>query len=208
MRSPTSPARSDVFCTYVGEGTNVSVAVTRRATACEASTVPARSRRRRVPEDMRLQRMLGHLSRPVAQEARVGAGRGLRRGRHRRHLRAAPRRQAHRHLRHRAAGADRRDADVRQRELPRGRRHRPREPTHVNGKQVEVVYDDGRHFLRTTQEKFDIITSDPIDPWVKGCAALNTVEYFRDVPRSPRIRAGSCASGFRSTRATWTRPRA
>jgi len=52
-------------------------------------------------------------------------------------------------------------------------------PHTVNGKQVEVVYDDGRHFLRTTQEKFDIITSDPIDPWVKGCAALNTVEYYR-----------------------------
>ena len=28
-------------------------------------------------------------------------------------------------------------------------------------------------------EKFDIITSDPIDPWVKGCAALNTVEYYQ-----------------------------
>ena len=52
-------------------------------------------------------------------------------------------------------------------------------PHTVNGKQVEVVYDDGRHFLRTTQEKFDIITSDPIDPWVKGCAALNTVEYYQ-----------------------------
>ena len=52
-------------------------------------------------------------------------------------------------------------------------------PHTVQGKQVEVVYDDGRHFLRTTQEKFDIITSDPVDPWVKGCAALNTVEYYR-----------------------------
>ncbi len=52
-------------------------------------------------------------------------------------------------------------------------------PHTVNGKQVEVVYDDGRHFLRTTKEKFDIITSDPIDPWVKGCAALNTVEYYK-----------------------------
>jgi spermidine synthase len=51
-------------------------------------------------------------------------------------------------------------------------------PHTVNGKQVEVVYDDGRHFLRTTKEKFDIVTSDPIDPWVKGCAALNTVEYY------------------------------
>ena len=52
-------------------------------------------------------------------------------------------------------------------------------PTTVEGKQVEVVYDDGRHFVRTTNEKFDVITSDPIDPWVKGCAALNTVEYYQ-----------------------------
>jgi spermidine synthase len=52
-------------------------------------------------------------------------------------------------------------------------------PHMVDGKQVEVIYDDGRHFLRTTREKFDIITSDPIDPWVKGCASLNTVEYYQ-----------------------------
>ena len=52
-------------------------------------------------------------------------------------------------------------------------------PHMVSGKQVEVVYDDGRHFLRTTREKFDIITSDPVDPWVKGCAALSTVEYYQ-----------------------------
>jgi spermidine synthase len=43
---------------------------------------------------------------------------------------------------------------------------------------VRVIRDDGRHFIRTTKEKFDIITSDPIDPWVKGCAALNTVDYY------------------------------
>jgi spermidine synthase len=52
-------------------------------------------------------------------------------------------------------------------------------PHTVDGKQVEVYYDDGRHYLRTTREKFDIITSDPIDPWVKGCAALNTIEYYQ-----------------------------
>jgi len=52
-------------------------------------------------------------------------------------------------------------------------------PHAVNGQQVEVVYDDGRHFLRTAQEKFDMITSDPVGPWVKGCAALNTVEYYQ-----------------------------
>ena len=45
-------------------------------------------------------------------------------------------------------------------------------------KTVTVEYDDGRHFIRTTKKMFDVITSDPIDPWVKGCAALNSVEYY------------------------------
>ena len=54
-------------------------------------------------------------------------------------------------------------------------------PHRVEGKEVKVVYDDGRHYIRTLpkDKKFDIITSDPIDPWVKGCAALNTVEYYQ-----------------------------
>lgn len=43
---------------------------------------------------------------------------------------------------------------------------------------VQVVYDDARHFLATTREKFDIITSDPIHPWVKGAAKLYSAEYF------------------------------
>jgi len=41
-----------------------------------------------------------------------------------------------------------------------------------------VQVDDGRHFLLTTKEKFDGITSDPLDPWVKGAAALYTREFF------------------------------
>ncbi len=43
---------------------------------------------------------------------------------------------------------------------------------------VEIVYDDARHYILTTKEKFDIITSDPIHPWVKGAATLYTKEYF------------------------------
>jgi spermidine synthase len=43
---------------------------------------------------------------------------------------------------------------------------------------VQVVYDDARHYILTTHEKFDVITSDPIHPWVKGSAALYTKEYF------------------------------
>jgi spermidine synthase len=43
---------------------------------------------------------------------------------------------------------------------------------------VQVVYDDARHYVLTTADKFDIITSDPIHPWVRGSANLYTREYF------------------------------
>ena len=46
------------------------------------------------------------------------------------------------------------------------------------GKRVHIVHDDARHFVLTTDETFDIITSDPIHPWVKGSATLYTAEYF------------------------------
>ncbi len=48
----------------------------------------------------------------------------------------------------------------------------------VGDPRVEIVSDDARHYILTTREKFDIITSDPIHPWVKGSASLYTQEYF------------------------------
>jgi spermidine synthase len=53
----------------------------------------------------------------------------------------------------------------------------------LNDPRVEVVYDDARHFVLTSTDKFDVITSDPIHPWVKGAAALYTREYFELVKR-------------------------
>ena len=43
---------------------------------------------------------------------------------------------------------------------------------------TRVFHDDARHFVLTTKEKFDVITSDPIHPWVKGTATLYSKEYF------------------------------
>src|SRR5271165_2721272 len=43
---------------------------------------------------------------------------------------------------------------------------------------TSIVYDDARHFVMTSPDKYDIITSDPIHPWVKGMATLYTTEYF------------------------------
>lgn len=53
----------------------------------------------------------------------------------------------------------------------------------LNDPRVKVIYDDARHYLLTTREKFDIITSDPIHPWVKGSATLYTQDYFNLVRR-------------------------
>jgi spermidine synthase len=49
----------------------------------------------------------------------------------------------------------------------------------VSDPRVHIVFDDARHYVLTTREKFDIITSDPIHPWVKGSASLYTQEYFQ-----------------------------
>ena len=43
---------------------------------------------------------------------------------------------------------------------------------------TRVVYDDARHYIATTGEKFDIITTDPIHPWVKGTSTLYSKEYY------------------------------
>jgi spermidine synthase len=48
----------------------------------------------------------------------------------------------------------------------------------MNDPRTTIHYDDARHFVLTTTEKFDIITSDPIHPWVKGSATLYSKEYF------------------------------
>jgi len=48
---------------------------------------------------------------------------------------------------------------------------------------TRIVYDDARHYLRTTAEKYDIIASDPLDVFVKGTAGLYSKEYFETVLR-------------------------
>ncbi|WP_165068548.1 fused MFS/spermidine synthase [Paludisphaera rhizosphaerae] len=179
QEKPADLGEADFFCRYVGEGANVSVAVTESSDGYRsfhgAGKVQASTR----PVDMRLQRMLGHIPALVHPKPEsvlvVACGAGVTAGSFIPHPEV--RRiticdieplvpqvvtpmfgEANYHV-----------VDGIARENPHN----------VDGKQVEVIYDDGRHFLRTTREKFDVITSDPIDPWVKGCAALNTVEYYQ-----------------------------
>ena len=46
---------------------------------------------------------------------------------------------------------------------------------------THIVFDDARHYLLTTTDKFDIIASDPLDVFIKGTAALYSKEYFESV---------------------------
>ena len=51
----------------------------------------------------------------------------------------------------------------------------------LDDRRLRVVFNDGRNFLATTREKFDVITADPIHPWSGGAAYLYTKEYFDSV---------------------------
>ncbi len=43
---------------------------------------------------------------------------------------------------------------------------------------LQIVFNDGRNFLTTTKNKYDVITADPIHPWTQGSGYLYTAEYF------------------------------
>jgi spermidine synthase len=181
--TPKGNNSSQWYCTYVGEGMNVSVAVTRSATGARyfhgAGKVQASSQ----AQDMRLQRMLGHLSALACKSPKkienvlvIACGAGVTAGSF----------VLYPSVKHIVV------CDI-EPLVPKtvapmfGKENyhivdgiAKNNPHIVNGKEVTVVYDDGRHYIRTLPEdaKFDVITSDPIDPWVKGSAALNTIEFY------------------------------
>jgi spermidine synthase len=152
---------------YVGEGMNSTVAVTLLDGDIVSFHVCGKVEASTEPADMRLQRMLGHLSALLHPKPRsilvVGCGAGV------------------------TAGAFVLHPDVERIVLCEIEPLIPKIAAGFFGKEnynvlhdprVEVVYDDARHYILTTHEKFDVITSDPIHPWVRGSAALYTKEYF------------------------------
>ncbi len=156
---------------YVGEGMHASIAVSRTEDGVlnyhNAGKVQASSQ----PADMRLQRMLGHLTTLIPEKPRkvlvIGCGAGV------------------------TAGAVSVNPAVEQVTIvdieplvPQVTRAYLGSVNHdvLKNPKVRVVADDARHFLLTTTETFDAITSDPLDPWVKGAATLYTKEFF-DVAR-------------------------
>ncbi len=44
---------------------------------------------------------------------------------------------------------------------------------------LRIEYNDGRNYLLATDERFDVITSEPSNPWQAGVCNLYTKEYFQ-----------------------------
>ncbi|SVA70718.1 uncharacterized protein METZ01_LOCUS123572 [marine metagenome] len=53
---------------------------------------------------------------------------------------------------------------------------------------ISLRIDDGRNFFSMTDQKFDIITADPIHPRISGVGFLFTKEYYQDI--KSRLRKG------------------
>lgn len=53
---------------------------------------------------------------------------------------------------------------------------------------LKMVFDDGRSYLERSQQQFDLIISEPSNPWLAGVSGLFTEEFFKIV-RS-RLRPG------------------
>lgn len=43
---------------------------------------------------------------------------------------------------------------------------------------VRVIFDDARNFLLTSRDSYDLIISEPSNPWIAGIATLFTSEYY------------------------------
>jgi spermidine synthase len=119
------------------------------------------------PQDMSLQRMLGHLPALLNPDPKsvliVGFGAGVTAGTFVVHPEVKSI-----HI-----------CEIEPGIPPRSDKYFGKENHHVlHDPRTTITYDDARHFVLTGDEKYDIITSDPIHPWVKGMASLYTTEYF------------------------------
>jgi spermidine synthase len=157
---------------YAGEGINSSVAVSSFPNGVLTFHVAGKIQASNVPRDMRLQRMLGHLTTLTAASPRsilvIGCGAGI------------------------TAGAVSIDPRVERETIveieplvPEAAAAYFSEPNFdvLHNPKVQVRIDDGRHFLLTTNQLFDGITVDPLDPWVKGAANLYTEEFLEAMKR-------------------------
>ena len=152
---------------YQGEGMNASVAVSETKGGTINFHISGRVEASTSGQDMRMQRMLGHIPALFHTNPRsvlvVGCGAGV------------------------TAGAFVLYPEVEriviceiEKLIPEvvAKYFGPQNYFVLDDPRVEIVYDDARHYILTSKEKFDVITTDPIHPWIKGSASLYTKEYL------------------------------
>jgi spermidine synthase len=157
---------------YTAEGINSSVAITKWDDGATEIDVNGHVEATTEPFDMRLQRMVGHLPALLHPHPKsvlgIGFGAGV------------------------SAGTFTRYPSVQQITIceiepiipPISTRFFALEDYNVlHNRRTRMIYDDARHYMLTTSEKFDIIASDPLDVFVKGTAAIYSKEYFEAVKR-------------------------
>ena len=152
---------------YAAEGLNASVAVSQFPNGVLTYHVAGKIQASSAARDMRLQRMLGHITTLTAADPRsvlvIGCGAGI------------------------TAGAASIDPRVERLTIVEIEPLVPQTAANyfakynfdvVRSPKAQIRIDDGRHFVLNTRERFDAITADPLDPWVKGAANLYTKEFL------------------------------
>jgi len=153
---------------YLGEGATASIAVTQGKGGAKQFHIAGKVEASDMDIDMRLERMLGHVPALLHPHPKsvliVGVGAGV----------TAGALSIHPEIERIVI------CDIEPLVPISARAYFGNENHHVfDNRKVQLVFDDARHFLQTTHEKFDIITSDPIHPWVRGAATLYSEEYLR-----------------------------
>jgi spermidine synthase len=156
----------------VVEGRNSSVAISRWSDGATEIDVNGHVEATNEPFDMKLQRMVGHLPAIIHPNPRsvlgIGFGAGVSAGTFTRYPT----------IRHITV------CEIEPVIPPTSTRYFGHEDYNVlHDPRTRIVYDDARHFVLTTTEKFDIIASDPLDVFVKGTAAIYSEEYFEAIRR-------------------------
>lgn len=153
---------------YVAEGMDSAIVISDREDGMRAFHVAGKVEASTLVSDMRTQRLLGHLPAMVHGNPKrilvICCGSGMTAGAALLH--PGVEKLTLCEIEHQVTVAARKFFSV---------------PNHgaLDDPRLEIVIDDGRHFLATTKEKFDIISTDPIHPWVRGAASLYTEEFYR-----------------------------
>ena len=164
-RLPTTEGNWNLL--YTTDGMNSSIAYSQWEHDTTYFHVTGKVEASTEPQDMSLQRMLGHLPAILHTNPRsilvVGCGAGVTAGSF----------VVHPEVEHITI------CEIEPKIPPATAKYFGDANHHViDDPRTKVVYDDARHYVLTADQKFDIITSDPIHPWVKGMASLYTTEYF------------------------------